>query len=148
MGSELLNHSYFFPEPAMTLNRSCDVLLRRPFVLYRFLLTIGGVAGACLPICAAPVTAPVAVLQVGPGAPVTSVSFSPDGKSLLTGSQDKTVTLWELPSGQIRSVLRGGTPSTVIFSPNGRLAAAGEADGVHLWDKVTGAPLSTLPGRA
>ena len=32
----------------------------------------------------------------GPPAPVTSVAFSPDGKTLATGSADDTVRLWNV----------------------------------------------------
>ncbi len=35
---------------------------------------------------------------------VYSVSFSPDGKLLASGSSDKTIKLWEVPSGKLLSV--------------------------------------------
>jgi WD40 repeat protein len=33
--------------------------------------------------------------------------FTPDGKTLVTGSRDNTVKLWELPSGEAQGVVSG-----------------------------------------
>ncbi len=38
---------------------------------------------------------------------VNSVSFSPDGKLLASGSFDKTIKLWEMPSGKLLRTLKG-----------------------------------------
>ena len=43
----------------------------------------------------------------GHGNTVNALAFSPDGKLLATGSQDRTVKLWELPSGELRDSLEG-----------------------------------------
>jgi WD40 repeat protein len=46
---------------------------------------------------------PVGTVQhtlMGHTAPVTAITFSPDGKTLATGSQDTTVLLWELKDGK------------------------------------------------
>ncbi|KAG1899840.1 uncharacterized protein F5891DRAFT_380520 [Suillus fuscotomentosus] len=59
---------------------------------------------------------------------VLSVSFSPDGTRIATGSVDKTVRLWDAATGQpIGEPLRGhtGAVSSVLFSPDGtRIASA------------------------
>jgi WD40 repeat protein len=36
----------------------------------------------------------------GHGAVVTSVSFSPDGLSIVSGSADKTVRVWDVSTGE------------------------------------------------
>jgi WD40 repeat protein len=72
---------------------------------------------------------------------VTSVAFAPDGRTLATGSADRTVLLWDLtdPAGPVRlgRPLTGDTYAviSVAFAPDGRTLATGGADKtVILWD--------------
>ena len=76
---------------------------------------------------------------------VTSVAFSPDGKTLVSGSWDKTIRLWDAATGKpLGEPIRGheGSVSSVAFSPDGKTLASGSDDStIRLWDAATGKPL-------
>jgi WD40 repeat protein len=80
---------------------------------------------------------------------VVSVAFSPDGKTILTGSTDETARLWDAVTGQTLFTLTGhsGWVNSVAFSPDGKLVATGSDDKtVRLWDATNGQLLTTLSG--
>ncbi|MEH2357938.1 MAG: hypothetical protein V7K28_32915 [Nostoc sp.] len=42
---------------------------------------------------------------------VKSVAFSPDGQTLISGSQDETIKLWDVSTGNCLRILRRRSPS-------------------------------------
>ena len=78
---------------------------------------------------------------------VYSVSYAPDGKTLASGSEDKTVKFWDVGTGKELKTLKGHQDrvNSVSFSPDGKTLASGSADNtVKLWDVGTGKELKTL----
>jgi len=83
---------------------------------------------------------------------VTSVHFSPNSKTLASGSWDNSVKLWDVETGQLQKTLQDHhSPVTCItsvhFSPNSKTLASGSWDNsVKLWDVETGQLQKTLEG--
>lgn len=79
----------------------------------------------------------------------SNIAYSPDGKSLLSGSWDNTVRLWDITSGRLTKEFKGHTAHvvTVAFSPDGKtIATAGNDDTVRLWDITTGREIRQFTG--
>jgi WD40 repeat protein len=78
------------------------------------------------------------------------VAFSPDGKTVLTGSVDKTARLWEAATGKpIGPLLQHqATVGAVAFSPDGKTVLTGCFDNTaRLWRvsrKIRGDPEQVL----
>lgn len=83
---------------------------------------------------------------------IESIAFSPDGMSLLSGSIDGSIKLWDAPSGLKIEISPKGdifkeAVLSVAFSPNSNLIAAGGNDcTVRLWDVSTGNKIASLGG--
>lgn len=86
-----------------------------------------------------------------PVAFVNSVAFSPDGTTLVSGSYDETVALWDVASGSVVRYFRGHSSSvtSVAFGDDGKTIASGSDDHtIKLWDVATGLELRTLRGHS
>ncbi|KAK4173428.1 hypothetical protein QBC36DRAFT_194689 [Triangularia setosa] len=86
----------------------------------------------------------------GHGSSVQSVAFSPDGqRRLASGSDDKTIKIWNVASGTCTQTLEGhgGSVWSIAFSPDGQRVASGSRDKtIKIWDAASGTCTQTLEG--
>ncbi len=119
------------------------------------LLGAGGVArGAGVP------TRPFLRIETGMHtAQIKRIDVDAAGRFLVTGSEDKTVRVWDLASGRLLGTLRPpigegkeGKIYAVAISPDGELVAAGgwtspsAPENIYLFDRLSGRLLRRLTG--
>lgn len=88
----------------------------------------------------------VAHLHGHPGE-IRSLTFSPDGRVLVSGSEDAVVRFWDAQTGSLLKALTGHSEPVrvVTFTPDGkRLASASEDETLKIWDVATGKLLHTM----
>ena len=77
--------------------------------------------------------------------------ISPDGQTLISGSADNTIKLWNLATGSAMRTLsgHGGYVNAIDLNPNGRTLVSGDADGeLKLWNLTTGSTIRTIPAHS
>ena len=86
-----------------------------------------------------------------------AVCFSPDGKTILTGSDGMVLKLWDSETGECLKILKGHSRlaqkynniESVSFSPDGSHALSGSTDKtMKLWDINTGECIHTFTGHS
>lgn len=78
---------------------------------------------------------------------IRSVCFSPDGKLLATGAEDRRIRVWDIESRRIKCSFDGHEQDiySLDFSKNGRIIASGSGDKtVRLWDIETRGQIMVL----
>ena len=87
------------------------------------------------------------IIQLNGG--VTCSIYSPDGKYLISGLDDGTISVWDLTKDREKARMKIHTSNvtTLSYSPNARSFASASDDGlIIIWDAETGKPLLTLYG--
>jgi WD40 repeat protein len=80
---------------------------------------------------------------------VRAVAVTPDGHQAVSASDDGTLKVWDLETGQALRTLKGHTNYvfTVVVTPDGRRAVSASSDNtLKVWDLKTGQTLRTLEG--
>ena len=82
----------------------------------------------------------------GHAAGVTSIAFSSDGTSLVSGSDDKTAKLWDMQTGGVVKTFSHKyiVSSVSISADNTTIASGSEDEMVYLWNIQTGACYKTI----
>ena len=86
---------------------------------------------------------------VGHTGEVPAVALTPDGKQAVSGSDDHTLRVWDLQTGDCLRTLQGHTRQVraVALTPDGKQAVSGSVDcTLRVWDLQTGHCLRTLQG--
>ncbi len=67
---------------------------------------------------------------------VKSLVFSPDGKTLISGSQDNTIKMWDIKTGSLITTLEGhtSTVTSLIVTQDGQRIISGSSDcSIRIW---------------
>ncbi len=94
---------------------------------------------------------PEIYVQTGHSSDVHAVVFSPDGKTIASGSNDNTIKLWDAESGQELKTFKGhsNTVFSVVFSPDGKTIVSGSNDDtIRLWDVASEKELKIFRGHS
>ncbi|MEG4326884.1 serine/threonine-protein kinase [Microcoleus sp. herbarium5] len=82
---------------------------------------------------------------------VQSVAISPDGQTLVSGSEDRTIKIWNLATGNLIRTLSGHSiwVRSVAISPDGQTLVSGGGDKtITIWNLATGNLIGTLSGHS
>jgi WD40 repeat protein len=82
---------------------------------------------------------------------VSVVVISPDGKTLVSGGQDKAIKVWDLQTGTLKKTLQSnsGAINALAIAPDGKTVVSGSGDRlIRIWDITSDRPPQILKGHS
>jgi WD40 repeat protein len=95
-----------------------------------------------------PTITPVRVLE-GHTSWIDPVAITPDGKRIVSGSEDRTIRIWDIDSGKCLTTLKGHTSvvRAIAVTSNGKRIVSGSFDKtIRIWDIDSDKCLTMLEG--
>ena len=92
---------------------------------------------------------PKGAIQLRHGGFVSSLTYTRDGKTLISASADRLIRLWDPATGKERRRLEGHTDAvlSLALAPDGKRLASGSADlTVRFWNLATGKETRLIQG--
>ncbi|KAG2487144.1 hypothetical protein HYH03_014257 [Edaphochlamys debaryana] len=78
---------------------------------------------------------------------VLSISWSPNSRSIASGSEDKSIKLWDVATRECTATLKAQEVTAMAWSPEGKtLAVCSKAKSLRLWDVASRAITTVLHG--
>ncbi|MFN6483136.1 TIR domain-containing protein [Nostoc sp. DedQUE02] len=92
---------------------------------------------------------PIVLKQDDDDSTIYFIAITPDGKSVVSGSEDAILKVWDLATGQYRATFAGHMDNVyvVAITPDGKTVVSGSADDtLKVWDLATGQCRATFTG--
>ena len=101
--------------------------------------------------CLTPPGSPLIRTLTGHSNSVNAIAVTPDGKTLISGSDDNTIKIWDLVTGEEQFTLRGHSSyvGAIAITPDGKRVISGSGDKtIKIWDLQTEKEQFTLTGHS
>ncbi|MDB9492226.1 WD40 repeat domain-containing protein [Dolichospermum circinale CS-534/05] len=105
----------------------------------------------CLTPSLTPPGSPLIRTLSGHSRSVNAIAVTPDGKTVISGSWDNTIKIWDVGTGTQKFTLEGHSDpvNAIAVTPDGKTVISGSRDNtIKIWDVGTGTQKFTLEGHS